>query len=192
MIKDNNREFFRIEDRLLIKWRIITLEEFDELKNTVRFSPAKPTDDPLDIELFRNAQIKDKQENERIYSYLMVINKKLDMILDYLNESVDEEKYISRNTRVDISGSGISFVSDVQMTSGDYVEMKIALPMYPHLKIHTLCKVTRTKTIEKDHEKLWETAFNFLVINDKDREMLINYIFMREREMLRYKFESLG
>jgi len=187
---NNNREFFRIEDRLSIRWRIITLDEFNELENTVRFNTAKPTDDPFEIELLRNAHTKDKKENELIYSYLQVINRKLDMILDYLKDSSDEVNFVSRYIKVDISGSGIRFFSDVQMTAGDYVEMKIALPTYPHMKIHTLCRVTRSKSIEENGEKLWETALNFLVINDKDRDLLINYIFMREREMLRYKFES--
>lgn len=193
MINNEKREFFRIEDHLSIKWRFISQEEFKELENTVRFSSAKAADELKEVQLFKENRIREQKENEQLFSYLQIIDKKLDMILDYLSESMDNKgHYITRYLKVDISGSGISFVSDVEMKMDDYIELKIILPAYPHLKITALCRVARSQLRRKDNKELWEIALNYLVINDKDRDLLINYIFMKEREILRYKYESTG
>jgi hypothetical protein len=192
MINSEKREFFRIEDHLSIKWRIISHDEFMELENTVRFSSAKATEDLKEIQFFKETLTKEQKEKDQIYTYLQIIDKKLDTILDYLNDSIDKGRYITKHLKVDISGSGIRFVSDIEIKKDDYVELKIVLPAYPHLQISTLCNVLRSEMLKGEDKGFWDTALSFLVINDKDRDLLINYIFTKEREMLRYKYESTG
>jgi c-di-GMP-binding flagellar brake protein YcgR len=192
MTETEKREYFRIEDRLSIRLRIITHDEFMALEDTVRFSSAKTTEDLKEIQFFKRIATNKEKEKEQFYTYLQVIDKKLDMILDYLSETTDNVPYITKYLKVDISGSGIGFVSDIEMKEGGYVEVKIVLPIYPHLKITTLCRVLRSETRKKDDKQFWEVALSFLVINDNDKDLLINYIFMKEREMLRHKKESTG
>ncbi|MCX5810540.1 MAG: PilZ domain-containing protein [Proteobacteria bacterium] len=192
MTETEKREYFRIEDQLSIKLRIITHDEFMALENTVRFSSAKTAESLKEIQFLKGIVTNEEKEKEQLYTYLQVIDKKLDIILDYLSETTDTGPYITKYLKVYISGSGIGFVSDIEMKEGEYVEIKIVLPIYPHLKITTLCRVLKGETRKKDDKHLWEVALSFLVINDNDRDLLINYIFMKEREMLRHKKESTG
>ncbi|MCX5815090.1 MAG: PilZ domain-containing protein [Proteobacteria bacterium] len=192
MTETEKREYFRIEDRLSIRLRIITHDEFMAIEDTVRFSSAKTAGDLKEIQFLKGIVTNEEKEKEQLYTYLQVIDKKLDIMLDYLSETTDTGPYITKYLKVDISGSGIGFVSDIEMKEGEYVEIKVVLPIYPHLKITTLCRVLRSETRKKDDKQFWEVALGFLVINDNDKDLLINYIFMKEREMLRHKKESTG
>jgi len=192
MTDSEKREYFRIEDQLSIKLRIITHDEFTALENAVRFSPAKVAEDLKEIQFLKRIVTNEEKEKEQLYTYLQVIDKKLDIILDYLSGTSDTAPYITKYLKVDISGSGIGFVSDIEIKAGEYVEIKIVLPIYPHLKITALCRVLRSETRKEDDKQLREVALGFLVINDNDKDLLINYIFMKEREMLRHKKESTG
>jgi c-di-GMP-binding flagellar brake protein YcgR len=64
------------------------------------------------------------------------------------------------------------------------------LPLAPFPKISTLCEVLRTDKSVKNEGKSWEIALKFLVLNDYDRDFLINYIFTKERERLRAREED--
>jgi c-di-GMP-binding flagellar brake protein YcgR len=88
-----------------------------------------------------------------------------------------------------MSGAGIQFESDVSLGEGDLTELKIIVPLFPYPKITALCEVVRTERLGGDTPNNFTIALKFLVINENDRDLLINYIFVKEREYLRQKKE---
>ncbi len=86
---------------------------------------------------------------------------------------------------IEISGSGLSFVSDVPLPENGYAEFRLMLPVFPYPNIPVLCRVVRNVKREEDSRVDWEIACKFLAINDSDRDLLVQYIFGRERERIR-------
>ena len=66
MTESEKREYFRIEDQLSIKLRIITHDEFTVLENAVRFSPAKAAEDLKEIQFFKGIVTKEEKEKEQL------------------------------------------------------------------------------------------------------------------------------
>ncbi len=69
------------------------------------------------------------------------------------------------------------------------LRLKIVIPVFPYPKITALCEVVRAQGLISDTGR-FAIALKFLVINEKDRDILINYIFVKEREYLRQKKET--
>ena len=81
----------------------------------------------------------------------------------------------------------------IALKTGDYTELKIIMPIFPYPKITTLCQVVRAERLHGGrYRATFRIAMKFLVINEKDRDLLINYIFVKEREYLRQKKETMS
>jgi hypothetical protein len=188
MQEDEKREFFRIHDRLLIEYKQISVEDFAKLKDFILHNSTQI------IDKINEAYFTEEKEpggrNDQAYAYMQVINKKLDTIIEYLYKLQCGETYHDLQTDVNISGVGLQFASDIPLQEGVYVELKVVIPVFPYPKITSLCEVMRTQGLTSDAPGRFRIAMKFLVINEKDRDILINYIFIKEREYLRQKKET--
>ena len=178
------REFFRIKDRLEIEFRLLENDEFLRLEQIIKYNPTQVFAQPQKEKVKKSAARKMMADEETIVSFLTAIDRKLSVITDLLTKSADD-LYCRRYVDVDISGSGLSFISDVLLPENGYVELRLLLPLFPYPRIPVLCKVMRSLKREENAHVAWETACKFLTINDADRDLLIQYIFGREREKIR-------
>jgi hypothetical protein len=180
------RSFFRIHDRLIVEFRQITPEDFTKLKNVIQYNSTQIIDKIMETHLLADREL--KGENEEIFAYSRMMNKKLDMIIELLSKSLYGEIYQSVQTEINLSGAGVQFESHIVLKEGDYTELKIVVPIFPYPKITALCQVVRTESVQgSSTANNFRIAMEFLVINEKDRDLLINYIFEKEREYLRQK-----
>jgi|WetSurSiteA1Bulk_404760.scaffolds.fasta_scaffold100700_1 hypothetical protein len=178
---DEKREFFRIRDRLLVEFRQVSFEESLLLERSLKhtFSFHSPSDPRLSELPTSPPVIRD------LFAYMEVLDRKLNMIIDVLLRK--DDTFQSRYLEVDISGAGIRFGSDRRWDEGSYMELRIILPCFPDVRIGALGRVTRS------HESLpasgggWETAVGFVAMSENDRDILINYVFSKEREHLRVR-----
>jgi hypothetical protein len=188
MIQEHERRsFFRIHDRLVVEFRQITPEDFTKLKDIIQHNPIQALDKIEKTYLLADKDL--KCENEELRVYLCNMNKKLDAILNLLSQSQYDETYHSVQTDVILSGAGIQFESHIALKKDDYTELKIVIPMFPYPKIAILCQVVRSESLQGDAADAFRIAMQFLIINEKDRDFLIKYIFEKEREYLRQKKE---
>ncbi len=177
---DERREFFRMHDRLLVGFRQISYDESLFLeKHLKELLPSHVPDRRLIEMPTTPAFIRD------LYSYLEVLDKKLDTIINTLSKN--NELFRTRYVDVDISGSGVRFFSDVKLEEGDNVEVRIVLPGFPDMQIGALGRVVRIRTNVRANEEGWEVAVRFTGISERDRDLLINYLFSKERERMRAK-----
>jgi hypothetical protein len=184
---DDRREYFRIKDRLAIDVRLISDEEFLQLENTVRYNPSQIIDKSCDLHFLKDTISHDDKEKNQVLSYLMMIDKKLDMLIDNLYKPKKDELFHSSFAEVEISGNGIKFYSDLEIHGGDYIEIRIVIPRFPHPKITALAQVIRGEERCVNQTRYCETIAQFVVINEEDRDLLIHYIFVKDRERLRLK-----
>jgi hypothetical protein len=189
---NEGRGYFRVEIRLPIEIRIINHDEYLNLENTVKYGSTQIIDKLNEMNFLKEIVSKDEKEKGQIYKYIKMIDKKLDMILDLLSKSKDDGLYLNRYINVNISGAGIRFTTDINLHEGERVELKIILPIPPYPKITSLCDVVRSSACKVNGIANWETALTFTTINEDDRDLLINFIFAKERELLRNRKEQTG
>jgi hypothetical protein len=177
------REFFRIKDRLEIEFRSVDHAEYLRLERIVKYNPTQAfTYQPSNRPKKKQG---DGSDGEALSSYLGTLDRKLSIILDLLTKSKLDDLYTRRYVEVEISGSGLSFISDVPLPENGYAEFRLMLPVFPYPNIPVLCRVVRNVKREQDSRLDWEIACKFLAINDSDRDLLVQYIFGREREQIR-------
>jgi hypothetical protein len=190
MVEPEKREYFRVEVRLPIEFRTISHDDYLNLKNVIKCSRRQIIDSASEVSFMRQLVADDEIEDGKrghLYAYVRMMDKKLDLILDLLTRTNEESLYANRQVNVNIGGAGIRFVSDVKLRAGTYVELRVILPMLPYPKITALCQVTRSRSVAQAEGTNWETALKFLTISEDDRDLLIKFIFSRERESLRTK-----
>ena len=190
------REFFRIREHLPLEYRVISHKEFLQLEDKVKYNSGILIDAMHEIYFLREKIIETGSKKDKLFAYMQIIDRKLDTLIELLTRSKNDETYAVRYVPVDIGGAGIRFTSDVRLNRGDYVDMKIILPVFPYPKITALCEVLRSGAVAEQGEASgagnWEVALRFLTISEKDRDCLINYIFLKEREGLRSRKEEAG
>jgi hypothetical protein len=84
-----------------------------------------------------------------------------------------------------LSGSGFKFASEEQLDEGSFVEVRLVLPFFPKPRIAALGEVARCQRCNLEDKDVWETAIRFVEINEKDRDLLVGYVFSKERESLK-------
>jgi hypothetical protein len=178
------REFFRIKDRLEIEFRVVDHTEFLRLERIIKYNPTQVFMRPQND---RNKKSKPSYgpNGESLVPFLAMLDRKLSVITDLLTKSCVDDLYTRRYVDLEISGSGLFFISDVPLPDDGYAEFRVMLPLFPYPKIPVLCRVVRSVEHEKDSHVEWEIACKFLAINDSDRDLLVQYVFGREREQIR-------
>jgi hypothetical protein len=178
---DEKREFFRIRDHLLVEFRQISFEESLLLEKSLKhtFSFHSPSDPRLSELSTSPAFIRD------LFTYMEVLDRKLNIIIDVLSRK--DDTFQSKYLEVDISGAGIRFSLDRKLDEGSYMELRIILPCFPDVRIGALGRVIRSRQFSPAGGDEWETAVRFVALSENDRDILINYVFSKEREHLRVR-----
>lgn len=185
MDKSESRQYFRIKTVLPIEIRSISAEEFQNLKSSMQddMTPyERIVHDPLSPD---TKTANESYRNVDLYSYLLLLDRKLDVILDFLFQSKMGRNSYARNAEVEISGAGIKFNSEEPFEDSEYVELKIIIPSLSYMKVTALSQVVRSIPVILDGIRYFEVALKFLVINEYNRDLLIKYIFIKEREVVR-------
>ncbi len=181
--EDDRREYFRITDRLLVEVREIGYEESLALGKSLQQSDFMPdSESDTSSRSFRSPSF----ERNELYEFLEVLDRKLNIILELLLKK--DERFYNEYTDVNISGAGLKYLSEKEVPEGAYVDLRIVLPFFPNPRIAAVGMVVRSSlTSAEEGKDAWETAIKFIAISERHRDVLINYIFAKEREQLRAK-----
>ena len=181
----DRREFFRIQDVLELSFRLLDPGEVDHVRRSGLFVHRGRIGGRLKNVLKKHA-FRD-EEGQLLGSFLIMLDEKLSAIMDLLTEAKTDESFTTCHGGVEISGSGLSFSSQVPLLKGDHLELRIQLPVHPYPLIPALCEVVNSAEEEHEGARVCRVACRFVAIADADRDALVNYIFMRERETIRLR-----
>jgi hypothetical protein len=168
---ENAREYSRVEAFVPFDVRLLSQDEYDTLRSRIAgeaflpdLSDLTSPDDPHQPEWFT------------------ILNRKLDTILSLL--TIHQGGFESLPcASIVISGSGMRFTSMKTFQPGDAVEIKLMLPLCPPIALHLIGQVVGSR----ETGDTVSTSVKFTVIDDIVRDMIIRYVFEREREMIREK-----
>ncbi|MGD0821167.1 MAG: PilZ domain-containing protein [Desulfomonilia bacterium] len=116
---------------------------------------------------------------------LWEVNRKLDLLI-HMFLADDFRSLMNTSPKdVNISASGMRFISNEAYEIGDFVEIHLILPMVPLLFVRLVGEVIRQKALTSAQIKRYAVAVKYLQVDNDTRDDIIRYLFRRQREVLR-------
>lgn len=178
---DERREWLRIDDRVLLEYRLITDPEdvpmpgmLPASNQAIADAIQKPAADFL-------TQHGEDLAHSPLLPWMMKVDWMLEMIVKTLAQMHPGGIPIAQVADVQLSGGGISFFSPRQFAVGDKLRLIVVLP--PFTPIDTTAQVIRSMPA-KDHPG-YEIATEFIELSPNDREYLIRHVLHAQAERLR-------
>ncbi len=122
----------------------------------------------------------------KLWSMLVDINTKLDMILERMDLHKEGFAQIE-NRRVNLSATGLKVTTGEKAEVGDSIEIKMLLPTYPPVAVLAFGRVVRVRQTEKGE---YDLALHFDEMDEDIREEIIQYTLKRQRELIRSQRQS--
>ncbi|HRI37148.1 MAG TPA: PilZ domain-containing protein [Nitrospira sp.] len=178
---DERREWIRIEDRVLMEYRLVTDGEASLPVELARATPesiaaavGKPT---LDL-LARSSEI---MVDSAVLPWIRKVDYLLEVILNALATSQPTSVTMAHPMEVSLSGGGIGFVSMRKFAADDQLAVKLILPPFTMIRAHV--KVIRA--VPEPDSQGFTIATEFVDLTPDDQEHLIRHILHVQAQRLR-------
>lgn len=184
----NERSSFRIGISFPIIFTPISTTDFEDEKSHL---PTVPATDDMDTADISSLSVEEKgifhqisASNPDMAIAWKSLNKKLDLIIDILNEHIIDGPVVEKISGhcVDLSGNGISIIADGNFKYGQLLKLSISPPSKEPFNITAIGKITRVERIKSTPEKDVKLGVDFLLMSEADQELLITYILKKHRE----------
>jgi hypothetical protein len=187
-LSDERREWIRIDDRVLLEYRLLT-DPAEGLTpgippvsdEAISEAIAKPTSDLL---LRSGEQLAESP----LLPWIMKVDWLLETLVKQLAKMQPEGVAMAQATDVTLSGGGIGFLSLRHFAVDDRLKLKIILP--PFIPIRTTARVIRSTQVKDSIN--YDIATEFVDLNPDDQEHLIRHIIQTQAERLRGRRKQTG
>ncbi len=168
-MSEEKRSFSRVQARLTAYVRKV-----DSLETPPIFSSAPALEACSREVLSRGGKLP-----EPLVNFLCEMDKKLDQILSFLSQDQIRNDFPMSIEIFELSGAGIKFRTSAPLVVGDKVELVLVLNQFPLRLAGTKGRIVG---VEEDTGML---RLEFMNISEADLENIIQYVFQRQREMIR-------
>ena len=180
---EERRDYYRIDDTVGLSFE--TVSEL-ELPSQDEFQNSTPDEFQLinqlkSLELENSAILNSIQEQTpEIARYFKLLNAKIDAVAKtIITQGLTDE--IS-TTQVTLSAGGINFISPNMLATDNYVKLRMVL--YPsNCVINCYARVVRSEVTEGG----FESAFEYKLITESDRDTLVRHVLQVQSNALRKK-----
>ena len=184
------RQYFRIEDRALIKYRVIGEDELERERrfiylNEIRASNLHAALLGIDLRL-QEAIDQVRDDTPAIAQALDLLNRKVNLIERVVSletgEAAGQSYREHEPTEVNLSGGGIALAAATPLALNAYLAIDLVL-MPAH---HPMRAIGRVVDCRKSEQAAgFAIAVEFDEIRDEDREILIQHVIKRQSALLR-------
>jgi len=165
------RDFFRVESVFPVMYKKVDPHElWHESRIFTGFGVDAPDPEPPDATI-----------SPRLWKMMVDINTKLNLVLEQLHLE-SEVLTKAKSIAVNISSSGIRFVSDHAFEIGDVLEVKMLLPTNPAVGILAHGNVVRIENLDNSTMGI---CLHFIDLVDDVREVILQYTLKRQRDIIR-------
>jgi hypothetical protein len=170
-IWSNGREYFRVDDVVPMVVRKVDVNETLTVSRSIPFFDAG----------FVEAESSDMDINPKLWQMLVNIHTMLGMVLERLD--LESAGFLrSEKMRVNMSATGMRFLTRERYAVGDKLEIKMLLPARPPFGVLVYGNIIRVDDMGGGEN---EIALRFYDISDDLRDEIIQYSLMRQREIIR-------
>ena len=171
------RKHVRVDDVLKVDYRKISQQDYKRCKGKPEIIFKNTFGEAFEAPKIEDVSL------ELLYKLIYQANQKIDRILDIL-KSKDADRYESVGSEcVNISGSGIKFIANHSFSIDDIIALRVFLPLVSKTWINILGKVV--SSTESGTGNRYNVAVKFEELSESEREIIIGYVFKRQRELLR-------
>jgi hypothetical protein len=181
MSTDERREWIRIDDRVLLEYRLITDPEdvpapgmLPASNQAIADAIHKPAADFF-------ARQGEYLAHSPLLPWMMKVDWLLEVIIKTLAQMHPGGVPIAQVADVNLSGGGISFLSPRHFSVGDKLRLKVVLP--PFAPLDTTAQVIRSMPAKNGSGH--DIATEFIGLDPNDQELLIRHILQTQAEQLR-------
>ncbi|MFZ0450485.1 MAG: hypothetical protein WAL98_14705 [Desulfatiglandaceae bacterium] len=186
MSPGNRREYLRTDITLSTRCRLLTREEMElvEQGNMSGILQKSSFSSPID-EIIE--QLPSGSEDETLYRCLKMMDNKVNFIIEQMASPSDQPDKIM-NAVIELSGSGIKFVSKDPFSKGVFLKMDLIMPDTIEFMVEFIASVVRVESKLPPAEKGVQeycVAAQFAQIDERVRDAIIETIFKKQRKMIR-------
>ncbi len=178
---DERREWLRIDDRVLLEYRLITDQEESSIagippanEEAIAAAIRKPAADYF-------AQESEHLAHSPLLPWMMKVDWLLEVIVKTLAQMHPGGVPIAQIADVNLSGGGIGFFSPRSFAVEDKLSIKVVLP--PFTPIDATARVIRSMPVKEGIG--FTIATEFVSLSPTDQEHLIRHILQTQAERLR-------
>ncbi len=179
------RSFVRANMSFKLKFRVISQEEYDAIKETT--NQTLPPDEKRLI--FDNTDadtnLNDITANHCLVNLLFHIDEKLDLILATLSKDEPDIALFNQGAGVNIGGSGMKMIADIPVETGQIIHTNLVLSKFPPVFMDVFGEVVRAKPLNENGKTVYHLGVKFLDLDVNVREKIIACVFQRQREFIR-------
>jgi hypothetical protein len=178
------RSYVRGNFSFKIKFKTITFDEYERLVRSDEAIPPNFQKAP-DIDIADKKINADTAIDSSLFNYLVLIDEKLDLILEILAKDSKIEGLFDQGIGMNISGSGMSIMVDRPIETGQIIHSKFYLSKIPLVFIDVFGEVVHSKKVDECGKILYSHGIKFLDISVNDQERIIASVFQRQRGIIR-------
>jgi len=177
------RGFFRINDDVALTYRLVSEDEKNQKLTGLEVSEKESLTLTNELEKmnevsrihFRHVE----KESPEVARYFSFIEAKINLLAHHIMMGCDDV-FVQSTQPVNISGSGVSFTVDTELSTGSCLEVKFTLNP-SMVTINTFSEVVSCKPDDGQ----FRIAVVFKQLRDADRDLLIRHVVKKQMNDIR-------
>ena len=184
-MSDNQRDFYRIQDRLLMAWRFVETEAVTESESALSTVNRELEEELLELH-------DESPETARVFTLL---NRKIELLMSY-GQGADKPTNLGgfcdkALVDVSLSGSGMGYFSATNAEEGSYVEVILSLESIDvEITVRMIIIETRISA-DAENPGFWLRG-RFLEDQDKQVDAVVAHVNQRQFEQLQRRAKANG
>ena len=185
-MSDNQRDFYRIQDRLLMAWRFVEAEAVTESESALSTVNRELEEELLELH-------DESPETARVFTLL---NRKIELLMSYGQGESDKPTNLGgfcdkALVDVSLSGSGMGYFSATNAEEGSYVEVILSLESIDvEITVRMIIIDTRISA-DAENPGFWLRG-RFLEDQDKQVDAVVAHVNQRQFEQLQRRAKANG
>lgn len=176
------RQFFRVDDRVRLRWRPVAPEEVSRLAGEIRAGVKRAGQLLADLEqggrlASLRAAIADR--DAPVADYLEILEGRIADLTRLVAVHENDLKEVGLHP-VNLSGGGLSFTTASQLAMGLSIELQILLESR-NLVVRALGEVVESAA----ENGIYHIGAKFTVIDPRDRDRVISHVLAKQAEIIR-------
>ena len=180
-----NRSFVRADLSFKVKFRVITKEEYEKIKETRDQILSSDNKGLIFDGADTDNRFNDITGNQCFMDFLFHMDEKLDRILTVLSKDEPDIVLFNQGVGVDIGGAGMKMMVDSPVEHGRIIQINLVLSTFPFIFIDVFGEVVRAEPVNEDSKNVYLLGIKFLDLDINEREKIISCVFQRQREEIR-------
>jgi len=178
------RSYVRGNFSFKIKFKTMTSDEYEGLvRSNEAISPYFQKESGIDVADKKIGA--DTAIDPSLVNYLVLIDEKLDLILELLTKDNKIEGLFKQGVGMNISGSGMNIMVDRHVETGLIIHFKFYLSKIPLIFMDIFGEVVHATKEDECGKTLYSLGIKFLDISVQDQERIVASVFQRQRGTLR-------